>query len=114
MPEFMKLCRPDRSDETFRKAIHIASTGGDCGSDNVLYWAIQRFGVFELKQATGSDRVRSLWRTIYNQRLSEHRAGTLPPIPQQLKALPGPGGARTFSSEDIRVMIDKAMNKAAA
>ena len=109
LPEFIKLCRPDRSEEAFRRAINIVSVVGetrDYDSDNVLYWSIQRFGAYELRQTTW-DRAKQSWKEIYSKCVDENRRGMLPVIPPLRDALPPPGGTR-ISPQEADAILKKA------
>ena len=107
LPEFMKLCRPDRSEEAFRKAVKLLSTEErDYANNNVLYWSIQRFGEFDLKQTTW-DRGKQRWKDIYTECENNNRRGLLPIIPEKRGALPAPGGT-VASPEEVEKIIQKA------
>lgn len=94
LPEFRLLCRPDRADELFSRAIRLVSMlvdERDYGGDSVLYWSIQRFGEHEVKASTNAGGPR--WRKVVSETTDEWRRGLLPIIPERrdCEALPAPG-----------------------
>lgn len=93
LPEFVNLCRPDTSEEAFRRAVSLTATPvdqRDYGTDSVLYWAIQRFGEHDLRTAVW-ERAKDRWRSILEACRDENRRGMLPIIPERREALPAPG-----------------------
>lgn len=101
LPEFVNLCRPDTSEEAFRRAVALTTTPvdqRDYGADSVLYWAIQRFGEHELRTAV-FERSKDRWRSILEACRDENWRGMLPVIPERNPSLPAPGQT-TISREE--------------
>lgn len=92
LPEFRMLCRPDRADDLFSRAVRVVSLPvdqRDYGGDSVLYWSIQRFGEHDIKVSTTAGGPR--WRQVVSATADEWRRGLLPVIPERREALPAPG-----------------------
>lgn len=108
--EFVKACRPDRTEELFRRAqrlVFLSVNERDYGGDSVLYWSIQRFGEHELKTASSSGQ---RWRLIVSDTTDENRRGLLPCIPERREALPAPGHASISREEAEKRVKSMGLN----
>ena len=98
--EFIKACRPDRTEALFIQAqrlVFIPVDDRNYAGDAVLYWSIQRFGEHDLKTATNAGGSR--WRQVVAEVIDHGRRGLLPIIPVRREQLPEPGQASISSPE---------------
>lgn len=98
--EFIKACRPDRTEALFIQAQRLVFTpvaDRNYAGDAVLYWSIQRFGEHDLKAATNAGGGR--WRQVVAEVIDHGRRGLLPVIPVRREQLPEPGQTSISSAE---------------